>query len=64
MSISVQQLAGDEVRLFWLQIDWRKVEVLRKSGVGPIKICLEVVVKEIVDLYNWSTILIFQYFPL
>ena len=60
MLISVQQLADNEVHLFWLQVDQRKVEVLRKSGVGSIKICLGLaVVEEIVDPYYWSTILIF-----
>ena len=37
MLISVQQMADDDICLFWLQEDWRKVELLRKSRVGPIK---------------------------
>ena len=50
--------------LFWLQVDQRKVEVLRRNGVQPLKICLGLVVIEIVDLYNWPTIFMFGYFSL
>ena len=50
MIMSVQQLADNKVYLFWLQVD--QVEVLRKSGDGPIKICLGLVVIGIVDLCN------------
>ena len=61
MLISVQQLDDDEVHLFHLAPSTLEgsIEVLRKVEFCQCKLCLGLVVKEIVDLHNWSTMLIF-----